>query len=98
MGRELTKMFEEVRRGPLAELAAHYDGAGAPKGEVTVVVAPPNEKAPASDAEIDRRLEQALAETSVREAARRVAAATGAARRRVYARALEIHKAKDSRP
>ena len=98
VGRELTKMFEEVRRGPLAELAAHYDGAGAPKGEVTVVVAPPAEKAPAGDAEIDRRLADALAETSVREAARQVAAATGAPRRRVYARALEIRKAKGSPP
>ena len=38
VGRELTKLFEEVRRGPLDELAAYYDGAGAPKGEVTVEV------------------------------------------------------------
>ena len=98
VGRELTKMFEEVRRGPLAELAAHYDGAGPPKGEVTVVVAPPAEKAPASGAEIDRRLTDAVGETSVRDAVQRVAAAAGVPRRRVYARALEIRKARGSRP
>ena len=98
VGRELTKMFEEVRRGPLAELAAHYDGAGAPKGEVTVVVAPPVKKAPAGGAEIDRRLEEALGETSVRDAVQRVAAATGVPRRRVYAHALEMRKARGSRP
>lgn len=35
--RELTKMFEETRRGTLAELAAHYE-ATPPKGEIVVVV------------------------------------------------------------
>jgi 16S rRNA (cytidine1402-2'-O)-methyltransferase len=36
VARELTKMHEEVRRGSLSELAAHYEKAGAPKGEVTL--------------------------------------------------------------
>lgn len=35
--RELTKMFEETRRGTLATLAAHYE-ATPPKGEIVVVV------------------------------------------------------------
>ena len=35
--RELTKLFEETRRGTLAELAAHYE-ATPPKGEIVVVV------------------------------------------------------------
>ncbi len=35
--RELTKMFEETRRGSLAELAAHYESTP-PKGEIVVVV------------------------------------------------------------
>lgn len=38
--RELTKHFEEVRRGPAAEVAAHF-AAQPPKGEFTLVVAPP---------------------------------------------------------
>lgn len=37
--RELTKMFEETRRGTLAELAAHYE-AHAPKGEIVVIIGP----------------------------------------------------------
>src|SRR5918997_140092 len=37
VARELTKRFEEVRRGPLATLAAHYAAAGV-RGEVAVVV------------------------------------------------------------
>ena len=35
--RELTKMFEETRRGSLAELAAHY-AAHPPKGEIVIVM------------------------------------------------------------
>lgn len=35
--RELTKMFEETRKGTLAELAAHYE-ATPPKGEIVIVV------------------------------------------------------------
>lgn len=38
VGRELTKLHEEVRRGTLGELAAYYAGTP-PRGEVTVVVA-----------------------------------------------------------
>lgn len=36
--RELTKMFEETRKGPLTELAAHYEK-HPPKGEIVIVIA-----------------------------------------------------------
>ncbi len=88
--REMTKMYEEARRAPLADLARHYRQAGAPKGEVTIVIAPPAGKAPLTDTELDRLLRAALAEASVRDAAARVAQATGLSRRRVYARALVL--------
>ncbi len=39
VARELTKVHEELRRGSLAEVASHYRE-DAPRGEVTVVVAP----------------------------------------------------------
>jgi 16S rRNA (cytidine1402-2'-O)-methyltransferase len=38
VNRELTKMFEEVNRGPLEELAAYYE-ATPPKGEIVIVIA-----------------------------------------------------------
>jgi 16S rRNA (cytidine1402-2'-O)-methyltransferase len=38
VGRELTKLYEEVRRGTLAELAAHYADQERVRGEVVVVV------------------------------------------------------------
>jgi 16S rRNA (cytidine1402-2'-O)-methyltransferase len=37
---ELTKLFEEVRRGTAAELLAHYR-AQPPRGEFTLVIGPP---------------------------------------------------------
>ena len=86
--RELTKRFEEVRRGTLPELAAHY-AAQAARGEITVVVGPPDaEEADAED--LDGQLRRALAGTSVRDAAAIVAAATGLPRKLVYARALTL--------
>ncbi len=39
VGRELTKMFEEFRRGPAIEVAAHYR-AKPPKGEITLTISP----------------------------------------------------------
>lgn len=91
--RELTKKFEEVRRAPLADLAVDYAESGPPKGEVTVVVAPPDPADRVIDeTEVDRRLGEALKAGSVRDAADRVAADTGWPRRKVYARALDLAK------
>ena len=91
--RELTKLHEEVRRGHLDALAAHYDSAGAPKGEIVIVIAPPEADADRlGDATVDSLLREALATDSVRDAAARVALATGLPRRRLYNRALTLTK------
>lgn len=91
--RELTKLFEEVRRGQLADLAGHYHEAGAPKGEVTLVIAPPAPAAGLSDGELDALIEDALeAGDSTRSAADRIAAASGRPRRDVYTRALALRR------
>jgi len=87
--RELTKLFEEARRGDLAELAAHYRSTGPPKGEIVVVVGPPD--GAASEAgDLDEQLAAALERASLRDAAAMVATATGLPRREVYARALAL--------
>ncbi len=88
--RELTKLFEEAVRGPLTDLAARYAAAGPPKGEITVVIAPPAPAAPPAAADVDALLAAALTEGSVKDAAARVAATTGLPKRAVYARALAI--------
>jgi 16S rRNA (cytidine1402-2'-O)-methyltransferase len=90
VARELTKLFEEARREPLDVLAAHYARAGAPKGEIVVIVAPPLAKGEASDEELDAFLEDALRDASVKEAAARAAETLGVPRKRAYARALML--------
>ena len=80
MTRELTKLHEEVRRGSLRELAAHYEKAGAPKGEVTLLVGPPLE-AVADDAKVDAALKAALAFMPVKAAADLVAGLTDGSRK-----------------
>ncbi len=88
--RELTKAFEEVRRGPLGELAAHYEETGAPKGEIVVVVAPPGEDAPLDNTELDAKIKAALKKLSLKDASAAIAAETGIPRKEIYARALSL--------
>lgn len=92
VARELTKLHEEVRRGTLSELADHYGGAGPPKGEVVVVVGPPERggRATLAAQDLDAKLGAALGRASLRDAVAAVAAETGLPRKRVYARALEL--------
>lgn len=89
VARELTKKFEEMRHGTLAELAERYGGLTAPKGEVVLLVGPPVASAAPAD-RLDEMLTEALATASPSEAARTVAAALGLPRRQVYQRAQEL--------
>ncbi len=89
IARELTKLHEEVRRGNLGKLATHYSDAGPPKGEIVIVVAPP-EVHETDDAGLRDALASALADQSLRDAVAQVSAETGRPRREVYRLALEI--------
>lgn len=88
VARELTKRFEEVRRGTLSALCGHFEQ-HAPRGEITVVLGPA-EEAPTDGADLDARLREALVRSSPRDAAAMVAAATGLPRKVVYARAIAL--------
>lgn len=92
VARELTKLYEEVRRGSLDELAAHYRAARAPKGEIVITVGPatPEARAELGTDALDAALGAALATMSVKDASAAVAAATGQPRRLVYQRALVL--------
>ena len=87
--RELTKRFEETWRGSLAALSERATATEPPRGEIVIVVGRGAHAAARPD-EIDMALRAALADRSVREAAREVAEALGAPRREVYARALAL--------
>jgi 16S rRNA (cytidine1402-2'-O)-methyltransferase len=92
VARELTKLFEEVRRAPLDQLAAHYAGRSDVRGEIVIVIGPPGETQPPVEAEIDAALQEAMRNASVRDAAAEVAARLGLRRREVYARALQLKR------
>ena len=92
MARELTKLFEEVRRGTLAELAAAVAGEPAPKGELTLVIGPPAAAAAPDPDAVDRMLSKALTDSSPRAAATALADALGLPRRPLYARAIALSR------
>ena len=94
VAREITKLYEEVRRGTLDQLAGHYAGTP-PKGEIVVVVGPPEGEGTPDESHIDHLLKQALPFMPVKAAAALIAEATGASRNAVYRRALLLNFADD---
>ena len=89
VARELTKLFEETRRGTLSELAAHYAEAGPPRGEIVLLVGPPLETE-ITQASLDAALRDALKDQPTKAAANAVAEALGLPKRDVYQRALQL--------
>ena len=71
---ELTKLYEEVRRGELGMLARAAAQAEEPRGEIVIVVAPPDRPAEVGAADLDALLRQALERLSVKEAVAEIAA------------------------
>lgn len=86
VARELTKRFEEVRRGSLAELAAFYAGHEA-RGEIVILAGPAPEE---SAVDVDQMLRTAMAGMSLKDAAAAVAEASGLPKKQIYARALAM--------
>lgn len=91
VARELTKMYEEVVRGSLAELAERFaDGA---RGEICVVVGGATPVAANEDVALDRVLSLVASGTSLKDAAALVAAETGLGKNVLYDAALKARKA-----
>lgn len=88
VAREISKLHEECITGSLPELAARFADSP-PKGEIVIVVGPPGEAEQASDEELDRALDEALATMTPSRAAAAVAEQLGLPRKRVYSRALD---------
>ena len=93
IARELTKMFEQIERMPLAAAAAWLAAdANHQRGEFVLVVSGPPPRV-GMDAETERVLAALLAELPVRQAAKLAAEITGQPKNALYARALELKKA-----
>ncbi len=93
VARELTKLFEELRRGSLSDLAAHYAQSGPPKGEIVILVGPPSAAEAADMASLDAAILEANRQRPLKEMAAEIASRLGLRRREVYERALELRAA-----
>lgn len=87
--RELTKTFEEFRRGPLGDLAAEFADRTV-KGEIVLVIGPPGEQETASAEDVDALLRELIADRPAGKAATEAAKLTGLPRRDLYQRLLAL--------
>ncbi|UGV24463.1 16S rRNA (cytidine(1402)-2'-O)-methyltransferase [Rhodopseudomonas boonkerdii] len=88
--RELTKLHEEINRGPVLELAKAADGLET-RGEFVVVLGPPAADSEAmTDSDLDVLLRTSLQRDSLKDAVAHAVELSGRPRRAVYARALEL--------
>ena len=94
IARELTKKFEEVRRGTLNDLRDSV-AAQPPKGEIVLLIDRAR-SSPVNQDDIDDQIRDALDKMSVKDAADMVSAATGQPKRKIYQRALAIDKNDDT--
>lgn len=86
--RELTKRFEEARRGPLSELSGHFTQAP-PKGEIVVLIEKGDSET-IKDIDLEQEVNAALETMSVRDVADTLAHRLGVKRRMIYQMAMRI--------
>lgn len=94
VARELSKKFEEFRRGTVSEVLAHFQ-ANAPRGEITLVIsgAPPQEQAVWDEEKVREALFERLEQgESLNSAAKAIAAKSGWDKRAVYALGINWKK------
>jgi 16S rRNA (cytidine1402-2'-O)-methyltransferase len=90
--RELTKRYEERRAGSLSQLIQHYNSVPAPKGEIVIVTAPPENggKLELTEQELEQKLLEYLKYMPVKAAAAKLAEETGRKKSDIYNLALHI--------
>ncbi|MDQ0563125.1 16S rRNA (cytidine1402-2'-O)-methyltransferase [Rhizobium mesoamericanum] len=87
--RELTKTYEEFRRGTLAELARHYADVESVKGEIVLVIGPPPERG-VEAADVDAILADLARTLPTSKAAAEASRLTGISKKELYQRLLDM--------
>ncbi len=87
--RELTKAFEEFRRGTLGTLAAHYADVDNVKGEIVLVIGPPPERV-VEAADVDAILAYLARTLPTSKAATEASKLTGVSKKELYQRLLDM--------
>jgi 16S rRNA (cytidine1402-2'-O)-methyltransferase len=93
--REMTKMHEDIRRAPVAELARSADTLET-RGEFVLVIGPPARTLAMATDELDDLLRSSLERDSVKDAVAHAVELSGRPRREIYARALELVRQMDA--
>lgn len=89
ISRELTKKHEEIRRGKLNNLEAHYFEYGPPRGEITLVIGPPDKNVQQLDNNtIDAKLDKLMMNMGARDASIILSSETNLPKRTIYKRAI----------
>ena len=86
--RELTKLHEEVLRGTASGIAEQLAARASVKGEITLLVGPPQEDEAVSDEDLDEAITQALASMPASKAASELAKRFNLNRQDIYQRIL----------
>jgi len=87
IAREISKKYEEFRRGKITELIESVDD-DPPRGEIVLLVSGPNEPELWTPEEVDRALREKLPELGAKRASAEIADQSGWAKRNVYQRAI----------
>lgn len=90
IGRELTKKFETLVRADLPSLSDRFAKEGPPRGEIVIVIAPPDATLAQGAENLESRLTDLLKAYSARDASDILAAESGIKRREAYAMALKL--------
>ena len=94
VARELTKLHETLSAGPVGELAEQFNRQESIKGEIVIVIGPPDTDAPAlSDEQLAAELAKELQEGSLRDAVQAICAKFDLPRSKVYNLAVTVKKA-----
>ncbi len=92
--REITKIYEEVRKDMPFELCKYYEEHGLPKGEIVLVIAPPDDKLFSND-DVLNMIRDALKTMRTKDAASFVAEKTGLKKNYLYRVALSVNNLED---
>lgn len=88
--RELTKTFEEFRRGTLGELADYYDEDRTVKGEIVFLIEPPSYDEIPDMEDVEKLLKDLVSTMPAARAAAEAAKLTGLPRKELYQRLLDM--------
>ncbi len=88
--RELTKTFEEFRRGTLGELAEYYHEDRTVKGEIVLLVEPPSYDDIPDIEDVEKLLKDLVSTMPAAKAAAEAAKLTGLPRKELYQRLLDM--------